>query len=110
MSLKPFSQPHISSLIAQDAVQYCYDIFSILYGIQNTGLRRRNIVQYLMIAGMLYTTDDFKSFESINLVECCASSSLMASKKYCASRLSRTPRGNPAYAKLISPFTSSANT
>ncbi|GBM01061.1 hypothetical protein AVEN_176509-1 [Araneus ventricosus] len=43
---------HVTSLITQDSVQYCYDIFTILYGIQNTGQRRRYIVQYLVLIGV----------------------------------------------------------
>ncbi|GBL77827.1 hypothetical protein AVEN_197084-1 [Araneus ventricosus] len=35
----------VPALITQDAVQYCYDIFTILYDIQNTGQRPRDIVQ-----------------------------------------------------------------
>ncbi|GBM90929.1 hypothetical protein AVEN_190112-1 [Araneus ventricosus] len=47
------------SLTTQDAVQYCYDIFTILCGIQNTGRRRRNTVQYLVLIG-LSTRDPVK--------------------------------------------------
>ncbi|GBN63922.1 hypothetical protein AVEN_132259-1 [Araneus ventricosus] len=42
-------------------VQYCFSIFTILYGIQNTGQRRRYIVQYLVLIGSASGPDDRRS-------------------------------------------------
>ncbi|GBM75055.1 hypothetical protein AVEN_197423-1 [Araneus ventricosus] len=57
-----------------------------------TDLTCRVVLETVFAASyfILYAKADFRSFASINLVECCVSSSLMASTKYWAAKLSRT--------------------